>query len=108
MTPQEALTMQGTEFIYVFEDGDTMPAYVKKVDLERMIMSCWSFSLITGQGYGFDPMDEDEEIEQACCLSIPHGWEKIHDYLIQIKETGKFIQSAKKSRSYGYFPGCSL
>jgi len=34
MTPEEAKQMQGVEFTYVFPSGDSMPAYVKWVDVE--------------------------------------------------------------------------
>lgn len=36
MTREEAKAMEGTEFIYEFADGDTMSAYVKKVDVKQV------------------------------------------------------------------------
>jgi len=108
MTHQEALAMQGTEFIYIFEDGDTMPAYVKKVDLEKMLISCWSFSLTTDQGYVFWPKDRNEEIEGACCLCAPKTWERINDLLTQIKETGRADTSILSTYGNITFSGCPL
>jgi len=55
MTPEEIMSFQGHEFIYVFEDGDTMPAYIKKIDLDKNMLTFWSFSLVTDNGFEFTP-----------------------------------------------------
>lgn len=105
MTPEEMKAMEGTEFTYVFHDGDTMKAYVKKVDLESGKMSCWSFSLTTDQGYTFDPMGEDEEKEGACCVSSSSNIEEMEEKLTEIKDTGRLCTTLPDGIP-GIFSGC--
>lgn len=102
MTDQEILAMQGTEFTYIFHDGDSMPAYIKKIDLEQEKMSCWSFSLITDNGSIIDPINEDEEKEQACCL-VTAKPKNIIIKVLQKISTGTYDT---KDLQYMFFDGC--
>ena len=86
MTPQEIMSFQGHEFTYVFIKGDTMPAYIKKIDLDKKLITYWSFSLITDNGHEFEPLDEDEEAEGACCLGYEDNLKGIINILNEIKE----------------------
>lgn len=105
MTDQEMFAMQGVEFIYMFEDGDWMPAYVKKVDIKRMVLTCWSFSFITNCGHIFEPIDDEEEKEGASCLFHQTDKEKVIKMLKQISEDG--IVCAPQDLM-GTFNGCPL
>lgn len=105
MTKKEIMSFQGQNFIYDFNDGtgDTMKAYIKKIDLDKNLMSCWSFSLTTDKGYKFNPMDEDEEREEACCIASRDNLEEIIELIIEIKTTGKLVNTENYE---GYFSGC--
>jgi len=102
MTSEEIMSFQGHEFTYVFEDNDTMSAYVKKIDLEKELLSFWSFSLVTDSGYEFEPLDDEEKIEGACCLGYSNTLDKIIEFITEIKTIRKHL-----SKQTGiYFDGC--
>lgn len=113
MTEQEALAMRGTEFTFVFSDGDTMRAYVKQVDFKRGL-SCWSFSNSTDRDkYKFPFSTEEEVKEQAVCLigvditknTERHNLQSMLDVLEEIRDTGR------RQSTYnllGSFTGCPL
>jgi len=103
MTSEEIMSFQGHEFTYFFEDEDTMPAYIKKIDLKKNQMSCWSFSLVTDNGTAFLPSNENEETEGACCLCFEDSLAKIIEIITEIKTTGKRLY---KQRGLGSFAGC--
>ena len=103
MTTEEIMSFQGHEFIYFFEDGDTMPAYIKKIDLDKKIMTCWSFSLVTDNGTSFLPSNEDEENEEACCLCFENDLDKIIEIITEIKNTRKHTY---RETGTGIFYGC--
>jgi hypothetical protein len=110
MDIEEAKKMEGTEFTYEFEDGDTIRAYVKKFDPDRGL-SCWSFSLETDGGQIIEILNEDEDKEGACCLigfdftvyaeDLPAAL----DLLEGVKNTGRFTASGEKGL---FFTGCPL
>lgn len=103
ITKKQALAMQGTEFIYTFQSGRTMKAYIKKFDLETGRMSCWSFSLTTDCGTKtFRPLNLEEKKEGACCVIATRNWKSTQGYLKQIV-TGVFVPD---ERSEGGFKGC--
>jgi len=104
MSPEEIMSFQGTEFTYVFSDGDTMPAYIKKIDLDKNLMSCWSFSLTTDQGYEFKPINDEEEIEGACCVVSPNTLNRIIKTITEIKSTGKLLFKSHPK----FFTGCQF
>ena len=102
LTKKEILSFQGHEFTYVFENGDTMPAYIKKIDLKSNLCSYWSFSLTTNNGHTFKPLDDDEEKENACCLGKANLRGEIEKIINEIKKTGKVVCKYKS----GHFTGC--
>lgn len=104
MTDQEMLAMQGTEFTYFFEDGDSIEAYVKRVDLEEYKMTCWSLGFETKEGYVFDPINEDERKEGALCVLIGDKDIPFEHVLKEIKETGMYKPKNKEGGCF--FPGC--
>lgn len=109
MTPEEIMSYQGHEFTYVFIKGDTMPAYIKKIDLEKELMTYWSFSLVTDDGYEFDPLDEVEEAEGACCLGYEDNLPGIIDIITEIKTTGRLTNKYNQADYiFSEFEGCIL
>lgn len=104
MTPEEMKAMQGTEFIFVFNTGRTIDAYVKGVDVERSRLTCWSFGLDTHQGGKQIEVINDEERElQACCVISYSTMSKIISALKEIRDTGKFIGKGSE-----FFTGCNF
>jgi len=104
MTSQEIMAFQGHEFTYCYSDGDTMPAYIKKIDLDKNLITCWSFSLVTDQGYKFKPLNDEEEAEAACCVAYENSLDGIISLINQIKTTGKFRPELKGKLRF--FFGC--
>ena len=105
MTPEEMKAMEGTEHTYIFEDGDTIPAYVKRFDIETGELSCWSFSLITDRGVKIRPLNKDEYKEGACCLQIRKNHDASSLLLEEIRDTGKSLYKKTENANSG-FPGC--
>lgn len=103
MTYKEIMAFQGHEFTYVFDSDDTMSAYIKKIDLKKKIMSCWSFSLVTDEGEEFEPLNKEEETEGACCLFYADSLAEIIELLTEIKNTGKHLY---RQLGVGDFTGC--
>jgi len=102
MTAKEIMSFQGHEFTYVFEDDDTMTAYIKKIDLEEELLTFWSFSLVTDNGCEFYPLGDEEETEGACCLGYEDNLAGIIKILTEIKTTGKYLPI----QTSGSFVGC--
>ena len=100
MNIQEAKAMEGTEFTFIFEDGDTVRAYVKKFDHE-VGLSCYSLETETVMGYKPSRVDEDG----TWCLMrrdfrFSNGTlEFTLDELQGIKETGEYDGSHGRSTS---------
>lgn len=110
LSVDEAVKMQGEEFLYIFKDRkDTINAYVKKFDPKKGF-SCWSFGLITDKGYKFDPKNKDEAAEGAFCvigIDLEDEPEKLYlalEILEEIKLTGK----RQSKPRHGSFFGCPL
>jgi len=109
LTVEEAIKMQGTEFIYEFLNGDTMPAYIKKFD-PKVGLSCWSFGFVTKQGHKFEPISAEEKAEGAVCLIGVNckgddlALNRALKYLSEIQRYGSYI---KERHTYN-FQGCPL
>jgi len=103
MTAEEIMSFQGHEFTYVFEDEDTMTAYIKKIDLEEELLTYWSFSLVTDNRHKFTPLNEEEKTEGACCLGKEESLVDIIKILTEIKTTGKYFP---EQTGPGSFAGC--
>jgi len=109
MTIEEAVAMQGTEFIYQFSDGDTIQAYVKKFDPEKG-MSCWSFGLETENGFKFKPRTTDEAAEVAICVigfdfrDSRDSIEEALTWLTEIHHSNRLVTNS----AGGTFAGCPL
>ena len=108
---EDAIAMQGTEFQMEFGDGDTISAYVKKFDAKKGL-SCWSFGMVTDNGFKFNPKNEDEEAEGAVCvigadfLEDPDNKEWALEVLEEILLTGKWVEPSIDTS--GSFAGCPL
>jgi len=110
MDIEEAKKMEGAEFTYKFEDGDTIRAYVKKFDPDKGL-SCWSFSLKTDGGQIIETLNEDEEKEGACCLIgfdftvYDEDLPRALDLLEEVKNTGRVTAPTEMGL---LFIGCPL
>lgn len=89
MTPEEALAMLGTEFIYEYSDGDTIPAYVKAIDLKEGKMSCFSLEDRTRDGW-VAPVPDSEKVDGAWCLIASHDLRSIFRHLEIIRANGRY------------------
>jgi hypothetical protein len=103
MNIEEAKAMEGVEFDYIFEDGDTIRAYVKKFDPE-IGLTC--LSLETETKLGWRPSEGIEEDGTFCVVAydLKHSPESF-SYLIAALEkikTGTYFY-----KEYGIsFIGC--
>jgi len=90
ITVEEAKKMLGVEFTYIFEDGDTIPAYVKAFDPE-IGLSCMSLGLETAFRAVFSP--DNGEDDSICLIGINFTKHSIEDALEMLDEiaTGKYI-----------------
>jgi hypothetical protein len=110
MDIKEAKSMEGTEFTYEFETGDTIKAYVKKFDPEKGL-SCWALSFVTDEGHTFAPLNEDEEKEGAFCvvgfdfILRPEEIDEALGRLEEIKTTGRLV---RPKEVFSKFLGCPL
>ena len=50
MKVEEARKMEGTEYIYYYSDGDSIPAYVKKFD-PKVGLTCYTLEAKTKRGW---------------------------------------------------------
>lgn len=104
MTPEEALAMLGTEFIYEYSDGDTIPAYVKKIDLEVEKMSCFSLADRTTRDGWVAPVPNSEKVDGTWCLISAQSLQSIFSHLEIIRDTGRY----KAGSALGARPGSGV
>jgi hypothetical protein len=105
MTKEEMMSMAGTEFDYIFEDGDKMKSYVKLVDVDNERLSLWSFGLFTEDKYRFTPGSKEEINEQAICVSFADDINSMEIKLSTIRETGEWGRD-NEADTFGFFHGC--
>ena len=89
MTPEEAKAMVGTEFDYVYSDGDRVRAYVKKFDPE-VGLTCMTLDTETARdGYRHSDSEEDGT---WCVMGykFPKGLARALLALQIIKDTGEY------------------
>jgi hypothetical protein len=91
LTIEEAKKMIGTEFDYIFEDGDSIRAYVKKFDPE-IGLTCMSLDIVTEKGW----KNPNSEKDGTMCV-IAFNFRRGHKLLIalykleEIRNTGKYV-----------------
>ena len=109
MNIEEAKKMEGTEFIYQFSDGDTIPAYVKKFDPE-IGLTCFSLQTETVKGWKPSPGSKHLDSDGTfCVLAVDfdnHPLEKALMVLDEIQSTGVRVQTPKSQ--FGQFAGCAF
>ena len=106
MNIEEAKKMEGTEFTYIYEDSDTIPAYVKKFDPE-IGLTC--FTLATETAQGWKPADKIEEDGTWCVIGVnvaTHGIKRAFSWLEEIRDTGCAISEGVNG--FGDFLGCAF
>lgn len=108
MTPEEAKKMEGVEFTYVFEDGDTIQAYVKKFDPE-VGLTCLSLDTKTRLGWKPNNKRVLEADGTFCVLGVDanngDGVERALRILKGIKEKGHHNAVVNRN-PFASFSGC--
>jgi hypothetical protein len=89
---EEAKKMVGTEFEYIFTDGDSIRAYVKKFDPE-IGLTCLSLDTVTENGWK-DPNPEEDGT--MCVIAFDfknphHEFSEALSKLEEIRDTGKYL-----------------
>lgn len=109
MTIGEAIKMRGTEFTYIFSDGDTVPAFVKEFIPEKGL-SCHSLASCTHDGYDF-PGAPKEEDGSVCVIgynfTLEQDTNKMPDVLStleEIRDTGCY----RERPNFGLAPRCAF
>lgn len=104
MNLEEAKEMQGTEFTYIYKDGDTVPAYIKKFDPE-VGMTCMTMATETRDGWS--PDSDLEEDGTWCIMGYPTNTEEdmqeCLEVMQEIKETG--TRTSSNTSGFGFI-GC--
>ncbi|KKS16773.1 MAG: hypothetical protein UU74_C0033G0005 [Candidatus Woesebacteria bacterium GW2011_GWA1_41_7] len=108
MTPEEMKLMIGTEFTYIFEDGDSIPAYIKAFDPE-IGLTCMTLDTETKEGWKPGPGSSVLEADGTFCV-IGVRFKKCtlqcaDNILTYIKETGEYKQSES---ILSHFYGCAF
>lgn len=104
MTIEEMRAMVGTEFTYVFEDSDTIPAVVAAFDPE-IGFTCLATEVITDSGEDFTgALDENGNL---CLIGVPakatYFLHEVSVRLREIKATGAYRNLAESGK-----PSCSF
>ena len=96
-TNEEAKALRGTEFIYVFKDGDTIPAFIAEVDLKKGLTLKALEQFTTRDQYQlWDDSDikyNPENYDNVSCIVVgetPNALEKIQKRLNDIVNTGYY------------------
>ena len=114
MTDKEALAMAGTEFTYKFPDGDTIQAYIKKLD-KKIGTTCLSLECETEEGWV--PDEDTVEPDGTFCVlaydftkkeSPTHNWKTVKEVLEEISKTGVRDLGAADNFGFGGSPACAF
>jgi hypothetical protein len=105
LTINEAIKMQGVEFTYFFEDGDSIPAYVKKFDPESGKLTCYSLEPKTKRGWTPRP-NKDTLPDGSFCVCGIRNLERSLKILSEIAKTGE--QRPEPSKGLNLFVGCAF
>ena len=92
MTIEEAKKMEGTEFIFVYEDGDEIKAYVKKFD-PKIGLTCMSLETESRDGWKGNPETQHEDDGTFCVIGHDFKNGSLNRALFtldKIKSTGRF------------------
>lgn len=87
LTPEEVKAMKGTEFIYIYSDGEEVPAFIAQAELGKGL-TCKALLQIASNGY---KVWEDEEVK-----SDPSGYDNIICYPTDAPELNNNIQRILK------------
>ncbi|MFA7287255.1 MAG: hypothetical protein WC055_00085 [Melioribacteraceae bacterium] len=105
VTIEEAKAMVGTEFTYVYPDGDTIQAYVNKFD-PKIGFTCMSLDTYTRNGWT-PSRGMTEEDGTFCVLSADFKKHTPHtslECLAEIRDTGMYVPSSV----YAGRPNCAF
>jgi hypothetical protein len=87
MNHEKAKAMEGTEFDYVFENGEVVPAYVKKYDAKKGL-TCLSLDTAEDLGMRWLPPYSLEKDGTFCVVGVNYG---IENNLVHIPATAFYI-----------------
>ena len=113
ITVEQAKAMVGTEFIYVFEDGDEILAYVKAFDPEVHGLTCYTLDHTTRDGWKKidHGQDETDMPDGTWCViggSIKvFGVDNFLKKLEIIKTTGRYVTNHSEG-VFSTFAGCAF
>jgi len=113
MDIKEAKSMLGTEFTYIYDDGDTIKAYVKAFD-PKIGLSCFTLKTKTRDGY----KEENSNLEEDgtwCVIGVDlidgtgpaHTLQSALKWLKEIRDTGK-ADTREYDSPFGLFIGCAF
>jgi len=107
MNKGDLKSLEGTEFTYIFEDGDTIRAYVKKANPEIGV-TCMSLETETTMGWKPSDLEEDGTF---CVMgyNFIDGQSKpkeVWNKLKRIPKTGTY--KVDSSTGGGTFSGCAF
>jgi hypothetical protein len=112
MDINEAKEMLGTEFTYVYPDGDTIRAYVKAFDPE-IGLTCWTLESETKSGWKKEgrPEKSIDKDGTYCCVALnfktgSFGVSGALAVLQGIKDTGEYMPQG--GSLFGSTPTCSF
>jgi len=110
MTNEEIKAMVGTEFTYVFEDGDTVRAYIKAFD-PKIGLTCFTLESKSRDGYSPTLWRTDLCAEDGtfCVMAVDLEFADLSaviDRVAEIKATGRYQANIPQCK--GYFFGCAF
>lgn len=99
-TNEEAKALRGTEFTYVFEDGDTVQAFIAQVDLE-VGLTCKALTRLTDRDQYelWGPRDEETngDYDNVTCKNLENSdVSEIQEVLKNIVEKGEHRQPSNE------------
>lgn len=109
MKPEEIKKHLGTEFTYIYEDGDRVKAYIKVYD-PKIGMSCFTLADKTRDGWTPGAHKKIEEDGSWCVIGVDlrvHPESMLVDRVKEIIETGKFDVRKQNKTGLG-FANCAF
>jgi hypothetical protein len=108
MDIEEIKAMVGTEFTYMFEDGDTIPTVIAAFDPDIGFTCLASDTLITRDGYDFSKrVDENGNM---CMVGINRdNYDTLAEFLEEVSEhTTKIAEEGFYQIEFGGQASCSF
>lgn len=114
MTPEEIKAMVGTEFTYVFSDGETVPAFVAAAD-SKIGLTCKALEQVADRGFCIwddaSKRSDPSGYDNVVCINLSYKNNKLHtlehmiDRLTKIKRDGKWLSTR---HMLGFMASCGF